>query len=166
MNFRQLRVGETLALLGAIAVLVSLFVRNYYGPAGDLDAWNTFGPGVVLLLAAVCAALAMVVSALTERSPALPVSTAVWCVLLGLVATCARWSDPTTPPRSASAHGWRSRGPSRSCLARGSRCATNGRRCTHPHGQRRARGRNRSAVAASWYSGSTARGDVRWTLAV
>jgi hypothetical protein len=89
MNFRQLRVGETLALLGAVAVLVSLFVRNYYGLAGDLDAWNTFGAGVVLLLAAVCAALAMVISALTERSPALPVSTAVWCVLLGFVATIA-----------------------------------------------------------------------------
>jgi len=89
MNFRQLRVGETLGLLGAIAVIVSLFVRNYYGPTGYLDAWDTFGPGVVLLLAAVCAALAMVVSAITERSPALPVSTAVWCVLLGFVASIA-----------------------------------------------------------------------------
>jgi uncharacterized membrane protein AbrB (regulator of aidB expression) len=89
MNLRQLRMGETLALVGAIAVIVSLFVRDYYSPAGYLDAWDTFGPGVVLLLAAVCAALAMVVSALTERSPALPVSTAVWCVLLGFVATIA-----------------------------------------------------------------------------
>jgi drug/metabolite transporter (DMT)-like permease len=89
MNLRQLRVGETLALLGAIAVIVSLFVRNYDGPVGTLDAWNTFGAGVVLLLAAVCAALAMVISALTERSTALPVSTAVWCVLLGLAAVIA-----------------------------------------------------------------------------
>lgn len=89
MKLRQLRVGETVALLGAIAAIVSLFVRDYYGPAGSLDAWNTFGPGVVLLLAAVCAALAMVLSAVTERSPALPVSTAVWCVLLGFVATIA-----------------------------------------------------------------------------
>ena len=31
----------------------------------------------------------MVVSALTERSTALPVSTAVWCVLLGLLAVIA-----------------------------------------------------------------------------
>jgi drug/metabolite transporter (DMT)-like permease len=89
MNLRQLRVGETLALVGAIAVIVSLFVRNYSGPAGNVDAWNTFGPGVVLLLAAVCAALAMVITALTERSPALPVSTAVWCVLLGFIAVIA-----------------------------------------------------------------------------
>jgi hypothetical protein len=89
MSPRQLRVGEACALVGAICVLVSLFVRNYFAPAGDLDAWSTFGPGVVLLLLAVCAALAMVASALTERSPALPVSAAVWCVLLGLLAVIA-----------------------------------------------------------------------------
>ncbi len=89
MRLRNLRVGELLALAGAICVIVSLFVRSYEAPAGNLDAWNTFGPGVALLLAGVCAALAMVISALTERSPALPVSTAVWCVLLGLVAVIA-----------------------------------------------------------------------------
>ena len=89
MTLRRLRVGELLALTGAICLIVSLFVRSYEAPAGNLDAWNTFGAGVVLELAAVCAALAMVISALTERSPALPVSTAVWAVLLGLIATIA-----------------------------------------------------------------------------
>jgi drug/metabolite transporter (DMT)-like permease len=88
-GLRQLRLGESLALVGAICVIVSLFERSYETPIGNLDAWDTFGPGVVLLLAAVCAALAMVVSALTERSPALPVSTAVWCVALGLIAVIA-----------------------------------------------------------------------------
>ncbi len=86
---KRLRFGELLALVGAICVIVSLFERSYEAPVGNLDAWDTFGPAVVLLLAAVCAALAMVVSALTERSPALPVSTAVWCVLLGLIAVIA-----------------------------------------------------------------------------
>ncbi len=89
MSVKRLRVGELLALAGAICVIVSLFVRSYEGPAGSLDAWNTFGPSVVLLLAAVCAALAMVLSALTERSPALPVATAVWCVPLGLIGVIA-----------------------------------------------------------------------------
>jgi len=89
MNFRQLRLGELLALVGAILVIVSLFVRSYEAPVGDLTAWNTFGPGVALLLAAACAALAMVISALTERSTALPVSIAVWSVLLGLIAVIA-----------------------------------------------------------------------------
>jgi drug/metabolite transporter (DMT)-like permease len=89
MNPRQLRLGELLALAGAILVIVSLFERWYEAPVGNLDAWNTFGPGVVLLLVAVCGALAMVISALTERTTALPVSTAVWCVLLGLLAVIA-----------------------------------------------------------------------------
>jgi len=89
MNFRQLRLGELLALAGAILVIVSLFVRSYEAPVGNLTAWNTFGPGAALLLAAACAALAMVISALTERSTALPVSIAIWTVLLGLIAVIA-----------------------------------------------------------------------------
>jgi drug/metabolite transporter (DMT)-like permease len=86
---RQLRVGELLALVGAGCVIASLFERWYEAPIGNLDAWNTFGPAVVLLLAAAAAALAMVVSALTERTTALPVSTAVWCVALGLLGVIA-----------------------------------------------------------------------------
>jgi hypothetical protein len=89
MNLRQLRLGELLALAGAICAIVSLFVRSYEGPLGTLDAWSTFGPGVVLVLAAIAGALAMVLSAVTERSSALPVSTAVWSVLLGLLAVIA-----------------------------------------------------------------------------
>lgn len=89
MSLRRLRLGELLALVGATCVIVSLFKPWYEGPAGTLDAWDTFGGAVVLLLAAVCAALAMVVSALTERSTALPISMAVWCVPLGLIGTIA-----------------------------------------------------------------------------
>jgi uncharacterized membrane protein HdeD (DUF308 family) len=79
MKLKQLRVGEVLALAGAVLVIVSLFVRSYAAPVGNLDAWNTFGPGVALLLAAAAA----------ERTPALPVATAVWCVLLGLIGVIA-----------------------------------------------------------------------------
>ena len=89
MSLRRLRVGELLALSGSICLIVSLILPWYESPIGTLDAWDTFGPATVLLLAALCAALAMVVSALTERSPALPVSTAVWCVPLGLFAVIA-----------------------------------------------------------------------------
>jgi hypothetical protein len=89
MSLRRLRLGELLALAGAICVIVSAFVPSYDGPSGTLDAWDTFGGAVVLLLAAASAALAMVLSALTERSTALPVSTAVWCVPLGLIGTIA-----------------------------------------------------------------------------
>jgi hypothetical protein len=86
---RRLRLGELLVLAGAICLIVSLFVPSYDSSIGHLSAWNTFGPAVALELAAICAALAMVVSALGERSPALPVSTAVWCVPLSLAATIA-----------------------------------------------------------------------------
>jgi hypothetical protein len=89
MSPRRLRSGELVALAGSICVIVALTLRWYESPIGDLDAWNTFGPCIVLLLAALCASLAMVLSALTERSPALPVSTAVWCVPLGLAGVIA-----------------------------------------------------------------------------
>jgi hypothetical protein len=89
MKLKQFRLGETIVSIGAVLLIVSLLKPWYETPLGALDAWDTFGPAVVLLLTALCAALAMVVSALTERSTALPVSTAVWCVLLGLIATVA-----------------------------------------------------------------------------
>jgi drug/metabolite transporter (DMT)-like permease len=89
MSLRRLRLGELLALLGAACVIVSLFEPWYEGLLGRLDAWDTFGGAVVLLIAAACAALALVLSALLERSPALPVSMGVWSVLLGLVAVIA-----------------------------------------------------------------------------
>jgi Na+-transporting NADH:ubiquinone oxidoreductase subunit NqrE len=89
MSLRRLRVGELLALAGAICVIVSLFVRSYETSTGTLDAFDTFGPSVVLLLAAAAAALAMVLSALTERSQALPVASAVWCVLFGFIGVIA-----------------------------------------------------------------------------
>ena len=103
MALKRLRLGELLALVGAVCVIVSLFVRSYETPLGNLDAWRTFGPGVVLQLAAVSAALAVVVSALTERSTALPVSSAVWCVLLGLIAVVAAVVRVLERPDHASA---------------------------------------------------------------
>jgi hypothetical protein len=85
----RLRTGELLALAGAACVIVSLFEPWYDGALGKLDAWDTFGAAVILLIAATCAALALVLSTLMERSPALPVSLAVWGVLLGLIAVIA-----------------------------------------------------------------------------
>jgi len=89
VSLKRLRAGELLTLAGAVCVIVALFEPWYEGTLGQLDAWDTFGPAVVLLLAALSAALAMVASALTERGTALPVSTAVWCVLLGFAAVIA-----------------------------------------------------------------------------
>ena len=89
MNLKMLRAGELLALSGAICLGVSLFEPWYHGIVGKLNLWDTFGPAAMLLLVALAGALTMVAGALTERSTALPVSSAVWCVLLGWVGVVA-----------------------------------------------------------------------------
>ena len=89
MSLRRLRLGELIALAGAICVIVSLFERWYENAYGNLSAWDTFGPAVVLLIAAAAAALALVVSTITERSTALPVAAAVWSTLFGIIAVIA-----------------------------------------------------------------------------
>ena len=89
MSLRRIRAGELLALGGAICVIVSLVEPWYQTPSGNLDAWSTFGPAVVLLILAAGAALVLFAATLTERSTALPVAAAVWTVLLGLTAVIA-----------------------------------------------------------------------------
>jgi drug/metabolite transporter (DMT)-like permease len=93
VRLARLRGGELLALAGVALVVVSLFERWYEAPSADLGAWDTFGPTVVLLLLAAAAALALVVSTLLERSVAVPVAVAVWCLPLGsagLIAALVR----------------------------------------------------------------------------
>jgi uncharacterized membrane protein len=89
MNLRQLRLGELMTLAGVVCLAISLAEPWYEGPLGRLDAWDTFGPAMALLLACLAAALAMLIGAVSERSAALPVSSAVWCVLLGLIGLIA-----------------------------------------------------------------------------
>jgi hypothetical protein len=88
---RRLRSGELVVLAGIICLIISMFTPWYSSPIGNLDLWDTFGPAAALMLAALCAGLAVVVSALAERgeNPALAVGAAVWCVLLGLAGTIA-----------------------------------------------------------------------------
>ena len=81
--------GELLALAGAVCVIVSLFLASYQRATGRLDAWDTFGPAVALLLAAAVAACVLVVSNLMERTTAVPVAAAVWTFLFGLLAIVA-----------------------------------------------------------------------------
>lgn len=89
MSPRKVRPGELLALVGAAGVIVSLFIPSYESRAGVLKTWDTFGPGVALLLAATASALAMFFATLGERSTAVPVATIVWTSLLGLIAVIA-----------------------------------------------------------------------------
>ena len=90
-------------------LVVSLFVPTYDSPSGQLTAWDTFGAAVALELAGVFAGLALVVSALTERSTALPGPTAVWCVPVGLAAVIAALVRLLERPEAANglaAGGW------------------------------------------------------------
>jgi hypothetical protein len=90
VSLRRLRWGELLALAGAILVIVSLTEPWYENAFAELSAWETFGPTVVLLIAAAAAALTLVASTVTERGTALPVAAAVWSTLFGIVAViCA-----------------------------------------------------------------------------
>jgi hypothetical protein len=96
-RLRRVRLGELMALVGAVCVIVSL-TQPWYGgastaqgadAAGHLDAWSSFGPTIVLLIVACVLALLLVLASIFERSTALPVASAVWCTLFGLIATIA-----------------------------------------------------------------------------
>lgn len=102
MSLRRLRLGELLALAGAICVIVSLFLPWYESSLGKLSAWDTFGPSLVLLIAAAAAALGLVISTMTERSTALPVAAAVWSTLFGIVAVIAALVRVLERPEHAS----------------------------------------------------------------
>ncbi len=89
MSVRRLRLGELLAAAGAVCLIVALTLPWYENAEGKLSAWSTFGPAVVLLMLAAIVALALLLATVTERTPALPVATAVWSVLFGLIAVVA-----------------------------------------------------------------------------
>ncbi|HEX3693225.1 MAG TPA: hypothetical protein VHU13_07765 [Solirubrobacteraceae bacterium] len=103
MSLLRLRLGELLALVGAGCVIVSLTLSWYQTPDGNLSAWATFGPAVVLLMLAALAALALVLATVTERSTALPVAAAVWCTLFGIVGLIASVVRLLERPHDASA---------------------------------------------------------------
>jgi hypothetical protein len=89
MKLTRIRLGELLAVAGAVCLIVSLTLPWYENAEGKLSAWSTFGPAVVLLLIATIAALVLFLATVTERSPALPVAAGVWCVLFGLIGVIA-----------------------------------------------------------------------------
>ncbi len=89
MRLGRLRAGEILALIGALAVLFTLTLDWYENAERSFDAWDTFGPAMALILIAALAALALVVTTLTERSTAFPVAAQVWSVLFGLIGLIA-----------------------------------------------------------------------------
>jgi hypothetical protein len=100
---RRLRSGELLTLIGVVCLIVAFVEPWYQSPSGNLSAWGTFGAAVVLLLIDTLVALSLVLAALTERSPALPVFTAVWEVPVGLIGLAAAVVRVLERPDHASA---------------------------------------------------------------
>ncbi len=103
MLLRRLRSGELLTLIGVVCLIVAFVEPWYQSPSGNLSAWGTFGAAVVLLLIDTLVALSLVLAALTERSPALPVFTAVWEVPVGLIGLAAAVVRVLERPDHASA---------------------------------------------------------------
>jgi len=89
VKLTRLRLGELVALVGAVCVIVALTLPWYENLEGKLSAWSTFGPAVVLVMLAALAALALVLTTVTERSTALPVAAAVWSTLFGFLGVIA-----------------------------------------------------------------------------
>jgi hypothetical protein len=89
MRPKRMRLGELTVLMGVVGVVVALTLPWYENPQVKLDAWDTFGFGVALLMIAAAAGLLLVLSTLTERSTAVPVAAAVWSTFFGLLAVAA-----------------------------------------------------------------------------
>jgi hypothetical protein len=94
MHPSRLRSGEIAAGLGALLLLLTLFLRWYTGKHGYYrlqDGWGSLGwLALVPIVLAIAAALALVLATLTERgSTAIPVAIGVVTVPLGLLATLA-----------------------------------------------------------------------------
>jgi hypothetical protein len=89
MRLTRLRIGELMALVGAVGVVVALTLPWYENAEGKLSAWSTFGFGVVLLMIAAAVGFVLVLATIAERSPALPVAASVWGTLFGVMAVVA-----------------------------------------------------------------------------
>jgi hypothetical protein len=90
MRLSRLRSGELIALVGAVGLAVLMFLPWYTAPGGGgQSAWQEFGAVDVLAAFAILAGLALAATTVTEHSTALPVASAVWTTLFGLISTLA-----------------------------------------------------------------------------
>jgi hypothetical protein len=103
MRSRRLRSGELAALLGALGLIVALAALPWYENAqGNLSAWSTFGPAVLLLILAALGGLGLALATITERSTALPVAAAIWSTLFGFLGLVAAFVRVLERPQGSS----------------------------------------------------------------
>jgi hypothetical protein len=91
MQPTRLRSGEIVAGVGAVALLVALFLGWFATPgSGRASGWGSLGwLALVPLVVAIAHGLALVVATLAERTPAVPLAIAVLAVPWGLLAVLA-----------------------------------------------------------------------------
>jgi len=86
----RLRRGEVLAGTGAVLLLVFLLAGKWYGHGGGArTGWETLTSLRWLLLVTIAAALALVATQVTRRSPAIPVTLSLVVAVLGLITVLA-----------------------------------------------------------------------------
>ena len=86
---RRLRPGEIVAGVAGLVLLIALFLDWYTvaGRAGGLSAWDAFSVVDVLLALVALLGIAVLVSQVAGRGPALPVALEVVATTLALAAT-------------------------------------------------------------------------------
>jgi len=109
MSLRRLRLGELVALGGAVCVFVGLALPCYQTASGHLSAWQTFGVAVVLVILAAAMAVLLALVTITERSTAVPVAVGVWTVVAaipGVIAALVRVLERPEHATAVAVGGW------------------------------------------------------------
>jgi len=86
VDLRRLRFGEWLAVAGGIALIVSLLLPWYDGPAGPLTGYEALTIVDVLLTLVALLAIALGVLQATQDTPSKPVAAGVLSVVFGALA--------------------------------------------------------------------------------
>lgn len=95
IDLNRLRRGEWIAAIGAVALFVLMFFDWYdvsagsgrlVGVGGSVDAWEAFSVLDLYLLLTVMVAVGLAVAQATQRTPALPLATAVIATVLAALA--------------------------------------------------------------------------------
>ena len=97
MDLRRLRPAEGLLTVGAVALVVALFLPWYSLPSGERNsAWEALSEVDVILLVCAAVGLLAVFLQVTQRSPALPVISSVaatFAAFLALVLVVIKVAD-------------------------------------------------------------------------
>jgi hypothetical protein len=89
MDLRRLRMGEWLAAVSGVALLVSLFLpwygMTFYGP-GSATGWESLSAIDVLLALVAASAVLLAIVTATQAVPAVPIAVSALVSLAGLFA--------------------------------------------------------------------------------